>query len=870
MGRAREQSTNDASGDARYNRPMRLRAPRTLFVERRLPPELAPLADLARDLWWSWHPEARELFERLDQALWEATGHNPYRLLQVVGEERLRAAAADVGYVAQLQAAARAHASQLDAPAADALPGRQPYEVVAYFSMEYGLVECLPSYSGGLGVLAGDHLKSANDLRLPLVGVGLLYRAGYFGQRLGPDGSQYELDEPVDVAHHPIERVRDPEGREVTVHVPVEDREVAVNVWRLRVGRVPLLLLNTDHPENDPRDRRICDRLYDADLDTRIRQEIVLGIGGVRALRALGMEPAVCHMNEGHSALLALERARGLMERHGLSFAEAWWAVWNTSVFTTHTAVAAGIDLFPPDLVLRHLGGYFAALGADPQAVLGLGRTRREDHGEPFSMALLGLRASAFANGVSRIHGAVSRDLWSQAWPNVPVDHIPIGSITNGVHLATWVGPEMGALYDRLTGGRWRTDPADPAVWEPLLAADDEELWHAHLHQRRRLLDEIERRMREEAVGRGELAGAAGRATIDPGALIIGFARRFAGYKRATLLFRDPDRLARIVGDPERPVVVVFAGKAHPRDEPAKQLIREVVAMSQRPEFRGRIVMLERYNLHLARLLVQGCDLWLNNPLRPLEASGTSGMKAAANGVLNASVPDGWWPEAYQPGIGWRIGPDDPLEPEQQDAFDAEAVYTLLEEEIVPAYFERSREGVPLQWTAMMKRAIVAIAPHFNTDRMVAEYLRRAYAPAFERWRRFANDGFQFARELRRWEEQVRAAWGDVKVLSVEHELTEDGAGPGIRIAAEIFLGKLPATDVRVDAMGGPAEPDGTIPRIAYEVPLARVGGTPEGVHRYEGVLVPREGGRLALSLRVVPFHPAVPEPYAWGLVLWA
>lgn len=841
-----------------------------MFIERRLPPELAPLSDLARDLWWSWHPEARELFERLDPQLWEAIGHNPFRLLQLVSDERLRAAAADLGYQAQLQAVAKAHAYEQAAPFADVFPGRQPNEVVAYFSMEFGLVECLPSYSGGLGVLAGDHLKSANDLRLPLVGVGLLYRAGYFRQKLGPDGTQYELDEPVDVAHHPIEQVNDGAGKPVVVQVPVEDREVAVSVWRLRVGRVPLFLLSTDHPANDPRDRRICDRLYDADLDTRIRQEIVLGIGGIRALRALGLEPAVCHMNEGHSALLALERARGLMEQHGLSFEEAWWAVWSTSVFTTHTAVAAGIDLFPPDLVLRHLGGYFAALGVDAQAVLGLGRTRRDDHGEPFSMALLGLRASAFANGVSRIHGSVSRELWSQAWPNVPVDHVPIGSITNGVHLATWVGPEMAALYDRVTGGRWRSTPADPAAWEPLLAVDDEELWHAHLHQRRRLLEELERRVREEAVARGELAGVLGRATIDPNALIIGFARRFAGYKRATLLFRDPERLARILADPERPVVVVFAGKAHPRDEPAKQLIREVVAMSQRPEFRGRIVMLERYNVHLARLLVQGCDLWLNNPLRPLEASGTSGMKAAANGVLNASVPDGWWPEAYQPGIGWRIGPEEPLEPEQQDAHDADAIYSLLEEEIVPAYFERSREGIPLQWTAMMKRAIVAIAPRFNTDRMVGEYLQRAYEPAFGRWRRFAADGFEFARELRRWQERVHAAWPDVKVLSVEHEVAEDSAGPAIRVAAEIFLGKLSAGDVRVDAVGGPADPDGTVTRLAYEAPLRRVAGTAEGVHRYEGILHPSEGGRLAFSVRVVPCHPAVPEPYAWGLVLWA
>lgn len=849
---------------------MRLRAPRTFVVERRLPPELAGLGRLARNLWWSWHPEARALFEQLDPILWERTSHNPYRLLQLAESERLAEASSDVGFTARVRAAVEAFEAALHAPSSEALGDRQRHEVVAYFSMEFGLVECLPSYSGGLGVLAGDHLKSAHDLRLPLVGVGLLYRSGYFRQRLGPDGSQFELDDPLDVAHHPIERVHGPDGRPLTVTVPVEERQVAVNVWRLSVGRVPLFLLDTDHEANEPRDRHICDRLYDADLDVRIRQEIVLGIGGVRALRAAGLEPAVCHMNEGHSALLALERTRGLMEQHGLTFAEAWWAVWSTSVFTTHTAVAAGIDLFPPDLVLRHLGGYLASLGVDPQAVLGLGRTRRDDHGEPFSMALLGLRSSAFANAVSRIHGGVSRHLWSQAWPNVPVDHIPIGAITNGVHLASWVGPEMGALYDRLTGGRWRTHPDDPDTWEPLLRVEDDELWHAHLHQRRRLLDEVERRAREEAVGRGELAGAAGRVHIDPDALVIGFARRFAGYKRATLLFRDPERLARIVGDPARPVVVIFAGKAHPRDEPAKQLIREVVALSRRPEFRGHIVMLERYDVHLARLLVQGCDLWLNTPLRPLEASGTSGMKAAANGVLHASVPDGWWPEAWQTGIGWRIGPEEPLEPEQQDAFDAESLYTTLEEEIIPAYFERSRDGIPLGWTAMMKRSIAAIAPVFNSHRMLREYVERAYRPAFERWRSFADDGFAFAHELHRWEERVRSAWGELKVLSVEHAVVDEGEAPTVRVSVEVYLGRLQPDDVRVDVLAGPAESDGTIASVEEEVRLERVAATPEEVHEYRGALTPRTGGRLGYAVRIVPAHPFVPDPYAWGLTVWA
>ncbi len=843
---------------------MRPRASETIFVRRPLPEPIAGLTRLASNLWWSWHSEARSLFERLDPATWEACRHNPYRLIQVTESSRLDEAAGDPAFVAAVRAAEEALDLDLSrAPGLD--PGAGA--VIAYFSMEFGLAECLPSYSGGLGVLAGDHLKSAHDLALPLVGVGLFYRHGYFRQQLAPDGTQIELPERIDRSHHPIEPARRPDGQPVTVRVPIEGRSVAVRAWCLEVGRIPLILLDTDDPANDPADRHICDRLYDADLDTRIRQEIVLGIGGVRALRAMGLAPVVSHMNEGHSALLSLERARWLMEEYRLGFREAWWLVWATSVFTTHTAVAAGIDLFPPELVLRHLGPYVQELGLPPEELLGFGRTDPQNQSEPFSMALLGLRASATRNAVSRIHRRVSQQLWSQAWANVPEEDVPIGSITNGVHVQTWVGPEMANLLERVTGGRWRRFPADPASWEPVLDAPDAEIWQAHLEQRARLLDEVAARMRAEAVARGELAGAAGRVTVRRDALTIGFARRFAGYKRANLLFRDPERLARILNDPERPVQVIFAGKAHPRDEPAKQIIREVVEMSRRPEFRGRIIILERYDLHLARLLVQGCDLWLNTPLRPLEASGTSGMKAALNGVLHASVPDGWWPEAYEPGMGWVIGDAEPRDPDLQDLLDAEALYSLLEEEIVPIYFEREREGVPSRWVAMMKRSIAKVGAQFNSVRMLQEYLDGAYLPSLSRWRELTREGATAAKALAEWERRVRERWSELKVLAAEFAEERPGV---ISAAAEIYLGGLSPREVRVELVLAEVDEEERLAAPGAVVPLAFEGQRAEGVARFLGTVEPRRGGRIGLAVRVTPCHPLVPDPFALGLVLWA
>ena len=851
----------------RYNSEMRLRASRTLLVEPPLAEPLAPLRELVSNLYWTWNTDAASLFERLDRELWQDTNHNPVALLQRVPAETLVRFANEDGYLSHLERVTAAFRDYLSRPPLHAIDGVSASEPIAYFSLEFALTESLPNYSGGLGVLAGDHLNSASDLGLPLVGVGLLYHEGYFHQHLGPDGWQREDYKVIDLSEQPLKPINDAEGNRLIIPVPVDGRTVSVQVWRLGVGKGPLFLLDTDMPENSDADRQLTGRLYGGDSDMRIQQEIVLGIGGVRALRAMNLNPAVCHMNEGHSALLGMERVRTLMDRHGVSFAEARLPVSSATTFTTHTAVAAGIDLFPPELVTRYLGDYAAAMGLDHGGLIGLGRTNPGDHSELFSMAMLGLRMSGFRNGVSKLHRTVSRRLWESAWPMLPLDCIPIDSVTNGVHLPTWVAHEVGDLYDRYIGESWRDDPAN-SDWARIASAPDEELWRVHERQRERLVLRARQQHADSLMSRGlsVSAGASGSA-LDTRTLTIGFARRFAGYKRATLLFRDPERLAAILNNPERPVQFIFAGKAHPRDEAAKALIREVVALSARPEFRDRLILVEGYDLELARALVQGCDIWLNTPLRPLEASGTSGMKACANGAIHMSVMDGWWWEAYKPGLGWAVGRsrlDD--DPEAQDAFDANSIYDLLENEVTRAFYERDAEGIPTDWVKRMKASIGAFAPVFNTNRMVAEYADKAYAPAARSWHILKEDDLAAARDQAQWLDRVRAGWSEVKVHDVSHVRSE---GPTISVSVQLHPGQLGPEDLQVDAVFGPADADGSLSSHG----LARldfVSKTEEGEALFRGEVPIAEGGRQGYAIRVLPSHPHLHDPFAAELAHWA
>lgn len=705
-----------------------------------LPAGLERLQDLAENLRWSWHHETVALFQALDPAGWEATGHNPVQLLARLPQERLAALARDEAFLARL----RRLVADLDGYlASGSVWFRERYPdagatLVAYFSAEFGITECLPIFSGGLGVLAGDHLKSASDLGVPLVGVGLLYRDGYFRQHLDATGYQRERYDATDFHALPLRLERDAHGAPLLVSLALPGRTVQVQIWRARVGRVALFLLDTNLPENQPADREITARLYGGDQETRIQQELVLGIGGYRALAALGLQPTVYHMNEGHAAFLAVEHIRALMRIEGADFTTARRRATDALVFTTHTPVPAGHDYFPPPLMERYFAAYSAALGIAWPDFLALGRQHPDDASEYFCMTVLALKLARRSNGVSKLHGAVSRAMWRPLWPERAEADVPIGAITNGVHLPTWTAPAMAACYTRWLGPGWSGRSMDPATWHPLARVPDDELWREREAARARLVAFARERLVAQLTARGatEAALAAARQALDPGVLTIGFARRFATYKRATLLLRDPERLARLLTNPERPVQFVFAGKAHPRDEGGKALIQRLAELAGQPAYQGRLVFIEDYDVAIARELVAGADVWLNTPQRPYEASGTSGMKATVNGLLNLGTLDGWWAEAWSDfraearPFGWAIGTTaDYDDAERQAADDAEALYQVLEREVVPTFYERDARGIPTRWTAMMVASIGTLCPYFNTDRMVREYVERDYLP---------------------------------------------------------------------------------------------------------------------------------------------
>ncbi len=845
---------------------MPVRATRTLVTRPSLPAPLKSLERLASNLLWTWQPGVRRAFTAIDPDLWETAGRNPVRLLQSLTPADLHRLTEDEQYIALLAEATAEFDAYLAAPTAP-VDGLSVDGKVAYFSLEFALSASLPIYSGGLGVLAGDHLKSASDLSIPLVGVGLFYHQGYFQQVLASDGWQNEEYSTVDPAFQPFTLATSPDGSAAVVSVTVGGRTIHARAWEVHVGRIRLILLDANIDANSPSDREVTARLYGGDSEMRLRQEAVLGIGGVRILRELGINAEVYHMNEGHSSFLGLERSRVLVDEQQMQFGAARLAVAASTVFTTHTPVAAGIDVFPADMLIRQLADEFPDAVLNHAELVGLGRIHPGDHAEPLSMAVLGLRLSRFRNGVSELHGDVSRRLWSAAWYGVPEEFTPIGSVTNGVHLPTWVAPEMASLFDRQLGNSWRTHPADETSWERLKSAPAAGTWEIRNRKRQELVDHVRATLKDDALSRGLPAG---QPALDPNALTIGFARRFAMYKRANLLFRDPARLARIVNDPERPVQFLFAGKAHPRDEQAKGLIREVMSFTRMPEFRGKIVLLERYDMDLAAHFVQGSDIWLNNPERPLEASGTSGMKAVANGALHASVLDGWWAEAYSPGLGWAIGADILEDPAAQAARDAESLYELLETEIRGAFYTRDADGVPQDWMRRVHGSIAAYAPRFNTDRMVLDYTRAAYAPAAIAGAAIREGNYHAARELDTWLQLCRQEWHGMKILSVDDNSEEFGE-PSTRrtIQVQLHPSRLRPSDLRVDACWGSATLEGVLtPDGATALSLDRV--TEDGTCLFSGQVRIAGAGRSGYAIRVLPSHPSLAWPLDTGLILWA
>jgi len=701
-----------------------------------LPDRIARLEELAVDLWWSWHAEAREVFRRLDYGLWRSTAHNPVRMLWLVPHDKLEQAAANGEFLAMYD---RAVAALDDARVARNTWWSRRYpqlggHSIAYFSAEFALHQSLPIYAGGLGVLAGDHCKEASDLGVPLIGVGFMYPQGYFHQHISAEGWQEESYERLSWADAPIEPALTPDGKPCITAVPLGDRSVLVAVWRVRMGRVKLYLLDTDLEENAPWDRELSARLYGGDRETRIQQEIILGVGGVRALKALGSDPGVFHLNEGHAGFVVLQRIRDLIE-HGATFDAALDEIRQTTMFTTHTPVPAGHDAFPFHLVEKHLAGLWGTLGANRDRFMALG-AYDNGSGMQFNMTALAIRSAGSTNAVSQLHGEVTRAMFAPMWPEIPEPERPVSAVTNGVHVPTWIASDLASLFATHLGADWLERHDDPALWDGIASIPDEALWACRQGLRRYLFTFVRERARqrwmEDRVGIPRVVAAG--TLLDPDALTLGFARRFTGYKRPELVFHDPERLARILNASGRPVQIVFAGKSHPADDIGKHHLQRVYKRALDPMFGGRVAFVDDYDLHVAHFLVQGCDVWLNNPRKPLEASGTSGMKAAINGVPHLSIGDGWWAEGFTGGNGWLIeGGSSPDNADAQDAADAAALYTLLEEQIVPAFYDRGSSNVPSRWLAVVKEAIRTVAPRFSARRMVKEYTDRMYAPALDR-----------------------------------------------------------------------------------------------------------------------------------------
>jgi starch phosphorylase len=848
----------------------------TFTVRPSLPEPLRPLLRIAYNLRWSWDHAAIDLFRRLGRDHWETCNRNPVLLLGTLEQSVLEAAAQDESFLAHL----RGVANRLDGY----LSGEGSWYrrehcagndlLVAYFSAEFGITECLSIFAGGLGVLAGDHLKASTDLGLPLVGVGLLYQQGYFRQYLNAAGWQQEAFENNDFHTWPIELVPN-----VVVEVALSDGVAAAQVWRVNVGRLQLFLLDANISSNRPEHRRITDQLYGGDLETRLKQEILLGIGGYRALEALGLKPTIYHMNEGHSAFLGVEHVLHLMETQRLSFFEARLLASASLIFTTHTPVPAGHDRFPSGLIDRYFSEFLGRLGISRSEFLGLGRQDPTDESEDFCMTVLALRLASFSNGVSKLHGCVSRRMWNRIWSGVPVGEVPIGHVTNGVHFRTWISNEMNLLYDRYLGPKWREEPADKSLWQRAESIPAAELWRTHERRRERLVTYARTRLRAQLKSRGASKAAIEdtEEVLNPDALTIGFGRRFASYKRATLLLRDPERFARLLNDTARPVQIIYAGKAHPKDHQGKQLIKTIFDLAIQPEFRRKIVFLENYDMAIARYMVQGCDIWLNTPLRPEEASGTSGMKAQANGVLNVSTLDGWWDEAWRMGsgsdceVGWAIGSGEAYDdPSEQDNVEAQALYDLLEREIVPVFYERRADGLPRKWIARMKTSIATLCPEFNMHRMVMQYATEYYLVAHRRSRQLQAQNAVKARHLAAWLNRIQAAWPRVSLESTGVIVPEIRLGDQLPVSASVALNGLAPNDVTVQVITGQVNGDGDI-ADGTVVPMEPNGHDASGNSLFHAVLkCSSRSGLHGYAIRVVPRHSDAVSSFFPGLIAWA
>jgi starch phosphorylase len=840
-----------------------------------LPQPLQALKHLAKNLRWVWDSDTYELFSSIDPVLWEQVEHNPLTLIGQLNEEQKDQLSKDVVFLARLQKCVENLQEYLSANTwfDETYPGTREKTCIAYFCAEFGIHASLPIYSGGLGILAGDHLKAASDLGLPLVGVGLLYSRGYFRQSLSPDGWQQENYPHLDFYQMPLELIRDEHDQPLRVSVAFPDRTVTCQIWKAIVGRITLYLLDSNVLENASQDQGITDTLYGGDEHMRIRQEMILGIGGMRALKALGIKPTVCHMNEGHAGFLAVERIKQIMEEHKCDLKTARQVVVAGNVFTTHTPVPAGFDLFKPEMLSQYMRAEIESAGFTFEDFLKYGRFDPTNAAEDFNMAVLAMETANFVNGVSKLHADVSRGMFGVRWSEYTKDEIPIEAITNGIHTSTWIGSRMIRLMDKYVGPEWRQDPSAPWVWKKASEAiPDHELWEMRENQRGDFIRYCRKRevmaLKRRNASRTELSAA--NTLLDPRILTIGFARRFATYKRASLLFTDRERLKKLLFHEERPVQFVFAGKSHPRDDGGKRLIQEIFNFVRHTDGRSRMLFLEDYDMGVASQLVQGVDVWLNNPRRPLEASGTSGMKVVPNGGLNCSILDGWWAEGYAPGLGWAIG-DDLEHPDHthQDWLDSRALYHVIENEIAPTFYNRDEQGHPAAWLEMVRRSLRELTPEFSTSRMVTDYATRFYMPSHERFNALEANGQERAKAALQWRSRVRGSWPHVKVESVSDTNTRVATiGSTFDVIVNVRLGEIQPDDVVVQVMHGNVTSARTLTNT-QTVNATPTGQNSGGVHEFKATVTCTTAGHRGYICRVLPHHPDVHVQSELALVCW-
>ncbi len=846
-----------------------------LLVLPNLPERLSALRELANNLWYSWNWDIVKLFIRLDPDMWERCYQNPVEMLSKLPQSTLQRAANDEAFVVTLDRAYEKFQNYLrlrkwfEEQYAD-----HAEDSIAYFSLEYGLDTGLPVYSGGLGVLSGDTLKSASDLGLPMVAVGLLYRYGYFRQSMSKDGWQQERYVENDWYHMPVELVKDDTGEPLRVSIELDNVPVQIQIWKVQVGVTPLYLLDTNIPENSSRAREITSVLYGGDKDMRIRQEFVLGIGGIKALRALKLEPTIYHMNEGHSWFLTLERLRFLMQERNLTYEEASQYIWSTTVFTTHTPVPAGNEQFDPVLVHRYVGPLIKGLGVSWRDFLSIGRVNPENEAESFGMTVASLKYSAFCNGVSELHGEVSREMWHNIWPDLPQDEIPIKAVTNGVHISSWLSKDMNELYESYFGGRYVESPGAPEPWERVFNIPDVELWRVHNKRRERLVFFARKRYRQQLMRRGASQFEIQQADeiLSSQILTVAFARRFSTYKRGNLIFRDLDRLAKIVNNDEFPVQIIMAGKAHPLDNPGKEIMKEIIAYTQEDKFRNRVIFVEDYDINVGRYLVQGADIWLNNPRRPQEASGTSGMKAALNGVLNLSILDGWWVEGYSEETGFKIGYGEEYDNVgMYDKPESDALYAALEQEVIPLFYDRNQNKMPPAWVAKMKSTIHMAGQRFSAHRMLMDYCHHFYIPAIRASRKMRADNYELNRQLTGWMERITRSWDQVSISDVEipdlgHAVQ---VGQKIPVSMTVHLGSITPEDIRVEVVTGNINSQDQLMNFTPVASGDSSNCRDDGTYVYTGEVECRESGRFGVTARVIPknehlVHTKRPKLISW------